>query len=71
MELTKLSESHRISHHQAGSAARNPVIEEHEGTTAGIGEMEHADLKLLMHIVNGGICNIMYHKVWLLSTPCN
>lgn len=37
-ELSKLSESHRISHHQAGSAIGNAAVEEeHEGITAGIG----------------------------------
>ena len=40
MELSKLSESHRISHHQAGSTVGSASVEEeHEGITAGIGTL--------------------------------
>lgn len=42
VELSKLSESHRISHHQAGSAIGNAAVEEHdEGITAGIGTLHN------------------------------
>jgi hypothetical protein len=44
VELSKLSESHRISHHQAGSAGGSAaVIEEREGITAGIGVHVHVN----------------------------
>ena len=45
VELSKLSESHRISHHHAGSAGGNATVEEeHEGITAGIGTCTHVHI---------------------------
>ena len=50
-ELSKLSESHRISHHQAGSAVGNAAVEEeHEGITAGIGTVRiHVHIHVNCH----------------------